>query len=105
MANMVQMMQKASLMKKKMQEMQERARSAEVEGSAASGLVSCKMTGGFEMKSIKIDPSLAVADDVEALEDMIVAAVNNARVKAEKMMSEETQKIMAELGLPGGLPF
>ncbi len=107
MANMIQIMQKASQMKQKMQEMQARARLMEVTGEAGHGMVTCTATGSFELKTLKVDASLLKPSDVEVMEDLIVAAVNDARKKAEKLMGEETQKIMAELGIPAGagLPF
>lgn len=107
MANMVQMMQKASKMKQLMQEMQARVQKMEIPGEAGRGLVKCSVTGRFELKSLKIDPSLIKAEEADVMEDMIIAAVNDARNKAEKVMAEETQKIMNDMGLPPGLdlPF
>lgn len=107
MVNIVQMMQKASQMKQKMQEMQERVQQMEMTGEAGGGLVKCRVNGRFELKSIKIDPSLINPQEAEMLEDTIVAAINDARKKAEKLMGDETQKIMTDMGLPKGmdLPF
>ncbi len=107
MNNITQMIQKASQMKQKMQEMQERVRQVELDGEAGGGLVKCRINGRFELKTIRIDPSLVKPDEVEIMEDMIVVAINDARVKAEKLMGEETKKIMSDLGLPAGLglPF
>jgi nucleoid-associated protein EbfC len=107
MTNIVQMMQKASKMKQLMQEMQARVQKMEIPGEAGGGLVRCKVTGRFELKSLKIDPSLIKAEESDVMEDMIIAAVNDARNKAEKVMAEETQKIMNDMGLPPGLdlPF
>ncbi|MFH1157505.1 MAG: YbaB/EbfC family nucleoid-associated protein [Pseudomonadota bacterium] len=102
MTNIVQMMQKASQMKQKMQEMQVRVQKIELTGEAGGGLVKCRVNGRFELKGLKVDPSLINPADAEVMEDMIVAAVNDARGKAEKLMGEETGKIMAELGLPAG---
>ncbi len=107
MVNIVQMMQKASQMKQKMQEMQERVRDTELEGKAGGHLVVCRLNGRFELKALTIDPSLLVPSEREVLEDMVIAAVNDARNQAEKLMEEETRKIMTGLGLPPGmdLPF
>jgi nucleoid-associated protein EbfC len=106
MANIMQMMQKASQMKQKMQDMQARVQDMDVTGEAGSGLVKCVANGKFELKSLKVDPSLINPAEAEVMEDMIVAAVNDARKKAEKLLSDETAKIMNELGLPAGaLPF
>ncbi|MDP2206092.1 MAG: YbaB/EbfC family nucleoid-associated protein [Alphaproteobacteria bacterium] len=107
MANMMQMMQKAQKFKQQMEEMQARVQLMELDGSAGGGLVTCKVTGKFEMRSIKIDPSLIKTDEADVLEDLIVAAVNDARLKAEKTMADETEKLMRDMGLPPGmgLPF
>jgi DNA-binding YbaB/EbfC family protein len=106
-ANIVQMMQKASQMKQKMQEMQARVQGMELTGEAGGGLVTCRVSGRFELKTIKIAPSLINPQEAEVMEDMIVAAINDARRKAEKLMGDETQKIMTDMGLPAGLdlPF
>ncbi len=105
MANIMQMMAKAQKLKSKMGEMQERVRAMDLDGQAGNGMVTCRMSGKFELKQLKINPSATA--DVEMLEDLVIAAVNDARLKAEKMMSDETQKLMSELGLPPGLdlPF
>lgn len=107
MANMMQMMQKAQKFKQQMEQMQERVQAMELDGSAGGGLVTCKVTGKFELRSIKIDPSLIKVEEADMLEDLIVAAVNDARAKAEKTMAEETEKLMRDMGLPPGmgLPF
>ncbi|MDY0009574.1 MAG: YbaB/EbfC family nucleoid-associated protein [Bdellovibrionales bacterium] len=107
MANMMQMMQKAQKFKQQMEQMQARVQLMELDGAAGGGLVTCKVTGKFELKSIKIDPSLVKADEVDVLEDLVIAAVNDARLKAEKTMADETEKLMRDMGLPPGmgLPF
>jgi DNA-binding YbaB/EbfC family protein len=111
MFNMQQMMQKAQGMQKKMAALQEELASVEVQGSAGGGLVQIVMTCKGQMRSLTIDPSLIVASEKEMLEDMVKAACNDARANADKKMAEETQKAMADMGLPpgmlgsGGLPF
>lgn len=103
----MQMMQKAQKVKVKMQEMQDRVQQMEMSGEAGQGLVTCRVSGRFELKSIKIDPSLLNPAEAEMLEDLIVAAVNEARQKAEKVMAEESEKLIKDMGLPAGmgLPF
>ena len=103
MTNIVQMMQKASQMKERMQEMQERVQKIELTGEAGGGLVTCRVTGRFEIKAVKIDPSLIKPEEAEMMEDMIVVAINDARRKTEKLMEDETGKIMTDMGLPPGL--
>lgn len=107
MANIMQMMAKAQKFKTQMQELQERVGATEVTGEAGGGLVTCALTGKFDVRKLKIDPSLVKADETELMEDMIIVALNDARAKAEKLMSDETQKLMKDLGLPPGLdlPF
>lgn len=109
MFNMQQMMQKAQKMQKKMAELQEEAGQIEVQGAAGGGIVKITMTCKGEVKALNIDPSLM--SDKEMLEDMIIAAANDARVKADQTMAEATQKAMNDMGIPpgmlggGGLPF
>lgn len=107
MTNFAQMMQKATKFKQQMQAMQERVQAMDIAGESGRGLVTCVVSGKHELKKLKIDPSIIKADDAEMMEDLIVAAVNDARNKAEKIMAGETEKLMADMGLPPGmgLPF
>lgn len=107
MFNMQQMMAKAQAMQKKMEEVQQRAGGIEVEGQAGGGVVKVVMTCKGEMRSVNIDSSLVVADEKDMLEDLIKAACNDARAKADAKMAEETQGAMGSMGLPPGfkLPF
>ena len=77
MKNLGQLMKQAQEMQAKMQEMQERVAEAEATGLAGGGMVSITLNGKNEMRSVKIDPSLADPDDMEILEDLIVAAYND----------------------------
>lgn len=103
----MQMMQKAGQVKQKMQEMQERVQQTDISGESGGGLVKCRINGRFEVMGLKVDASLIRPAEAEVMEDLIVAALNDARGKAEKLMSEETEKIMRDMGLPPGLglPF
>ena len=107
MANFLQMMQKAQTFKSKMQEMQARVQDIELTGTAGGDLVTCRVNGRFEVRSLKISPSIIKAGDAEIMEDMIIAALNDARTKAEQLMADETRKVMQDAGLPPGLdlPF
>ncbi|OIN86879.1 MAG: nucleoid-associated protein, YbaB/EbfC family [Alphaproteobacteria bacterium CG1_02_46_17] len=111
MFNMQQMMQKAQAVQKKMAELQEEIAKLEVSGQSGGGLVKVTMTCKGMMRSLMIDPSLISAEDKEVLEDLIKAACNDAREKADQKTADETQKAMADMGLPpgmlggGGLPF
>lgn len=85
--------------------MQARVAQMELSGEAGGGAVSCRVSGRFELKSIKIDPSVINPQEADVLEDLIIAAVNDARARAEKVMADETGKIMQGLGLPPGMDF
>ena len=103
--NLGKMMKQAQAMQTQMKNMQDQLALVEIQGAAGGGLVSVTMTGKGEMKSIFVDVSLISVEEKDMLEDMIVAAVNDARQKVEEKTAEETQKIMGGLGLPGGMPF
>ncbi len=110
MFNMQQMMQKAQAVQKKMAALQEEVSLIDVEGQSGGGLVRVVINCKGVMKSLAIDPSIVKADDKDMLEDLIKAACNDARAKADQKMAEETQKAMKDMGLPpgllsGGLPF
>lgn len=103
--NIALMMKQAQQMQGKMQDLQARLAATECEGTAGGGAVKIVMTGKGNANSIKIDP--VAASDVEMLEDLIVAAINDAVAKKEALAEAETQKIMGGLNLPPGmkLPF
>lgn len=105
MKNLGQLMKQAQEMQTKMAEMQETLGDIEVSGSAGGGMVTVRLNGKSEMRSVSIDPSLA--DDVEVLEDLIVAAYNDAKVKVEARVQEEMSKLTGGLELPPGfkMPF
>lgn len=108
--NIQKMMQQAKAMQDKMQVMQEELAGQEVSGEAGGGMVKVTITCKGECRSIAIDPSLLTPEEKEVTEDLIKAALNNAKGKADARLAEETQKMMADLGLPpgalgGGLPF
>jgi DNA-binding YbaB/EbfC family protein len=107
MANMMQMMAKAQKFKTQMQELQDRVGNTEISGEAGGGLVNVSMTGKFDVRMLKIDPSIIKADEADVMEDLIIVALNDARMRAEKLMADETQSLMKDLGLPPGLglPF
>lgn len=107
MKNLGQLMKQAQEMQSKMADMQQRLTDVEIAGSAAAGMVTVVLNGKGEMRSVKIDPSLIVPEDAEVLEDLIVAAQNDARSKVDAHMQEETSKMMGGVDLPPGfkLPF
>ena len=87
-----------------MAKMQEQLADEVVEASAGGGVVTVQVTGGLEMKSIKIDPSAVDPEDVEMLEDMILAATNEAFRSAQELANNRLGGITAGLNIPG-LPF
>lgn len=96
--NMMKQMQK---MQKQMEEMQKQLEETEVEASAGGGAVTCKVNGKKEVLSIKIDQSVVDPEDIEMLEDLVLAAVNEALRKAEEMMAKEMGKLTGGLNIPG----
>lgn len=111
MMNIAKMMSQAKAMQEKMAVMQEKMGGMIVEGVSGGGLVKVVLTCKGQCQSISIDPSILVASEKEVVEDLIKAALNDAKAKGDAKMAEETQRMMAELGLPagalgnGGLPF
>jgi DNA-binding YbaB/EbfC family protein len=101
------MMKAASEMKGKMEAMQAELASLEVEGQAGGGLVKVRLSGKGEMKGVAIDPSLLREDEREVVEDLIVAAHNDAKGKAEQLMAQKMAEVTAGLPIPPGmkLPF
>lgn len=107
MKDLMGLMSKAKEMQAKFQTMQEEMANIEATGQSGGGLVSVTLTGKSEMKALKIDPSLFKEDEAEILEDLILAAHNDARAKVEAMTQEKTRELTAGLPLPPGmkLPF
>lgn len=107
MRDMMGMMKQAKEMQAKFQAMQEEMADLEASGQAGAGLVKVTMTGKGEMKSLEIDPSLFKEDEVEILEDLILAAHNDAKAKVELAVAEKTKEVTAGLPIPPGfkLPF
>ena len=107
MKNLGQMMKQAQEMQARMGELQKRLETEEVTGQSGAGMVIVTMTCKGEARRIALDSKLIDPAEKEVLEDLIVAAINDARVKAEARMAEETTKLMGGLSLPPGfkLPF
>ena len=105
--DIMKMMKQAKQMQERMGSLQEEIADLTVEGSAGGGMVSVTMTGKGELTALKIDPSLVKEEDVEILEDLILAAHQDAKAKSEALLQEKTQELMGGLGLPPGfkLPF
>ncbi len=107
MKNLGQMMKQAQEMQSKMTEMQDKLSELEVTGSSGGGLVEITMSGKHQVKSMKIDESLVDKDNIEVLEDLAVAAINDARTKVDNAVNEKMSELTGGLQLPPGLklPF
>lgn len=107
MKNLGQMMKQAQEMQTRMQEMQERMEQTEITGTAGGGMVTVTMTAKGSARGVKIDPTLLNSLETEVLEDLLVAALNDARGKAEDLQAEQMKELTGGLPLPPGfkLPF
>ncbi|OKL44424.1 YbaB/EbfC family nucleoid-associated protein [Pseudovibrio exalbescens] len=103
----LKMMKQAKQMQEQMGELQAKVNELSVEGTSGAGLVSVTLNGKGEMTALKIDPSLVKPEETEILEDLILAAHNDAKAKGEALVQEKTQELMSGMGLPAGmkLPF
>ena len=95
------MMKQAKQMMAKMEQMREEVSQRTVEATVGGGMVTAVARGDNTLVSIKIDPEAADPEDVEMLQDMIIAAVNEALKKAQEMMSGEMGKLTGGLNIPG----
>ncbi len=106
MKNMNQILKQAQQMQQKMQEIQQKSESLTQEGTAGGGMVTSTINGKGQLLSVKIDPSIVNKDDVEMLEDLIIASFNDAKNKIDERMSQEMSGITGGLNIPGlKLPF
>lgn len=107
MKNLGALMKQAQQMQSKMAEMQEKLASLEVGGRSGGGLVEVTATGKGDVKRVKIDPSLLVPAEVEVLEDLILAALADAKSKVEAAAADQMREVTGGLSLPPGmkLPF
>ena len=107
MKNFADMMKQAGEMQAKMEEMQERIAGTEAEGQAGGGLVRVTLNGKGYASRVSIDPSLMKEEEREVCEDLVTAAINDAKAKIEKASGEAMKELTAGLPLPPGmkLPF
>ena len=94
-------MKQAQAMQEKMAKVQEEVAKKRVEASAGGGMVTVVANGKQEILSVKIDPEVVDPKDVEMLQDLIVAAVNEAQKKAQELMAEELKGLTGGLRIPG----
>ncbi|MFP4368926.1 MAG: YbaB/EbfC family nucleoid-associated protein [Bacteroidota bacterium] len=100
--NMQDMMQKVQQMQQEAEKIKNEVTNREVTADSGGGMVTVTMTGGHELRSIKISKELINPDDPEMLEDLIVAAVNKASKEADEMVAQEMNKITGMMpNIPG----
>jgi DNA-binding YbaB/EbfC family protein len=101
MPNMADILKQAQAMQAKLAEMQAEAEKKTVEASAGGGMVSAAVNGKLQLLSVRIEPQVLDTGDREMLQDLIVAAVNEAIRKAQQVMAEEMAKVTGGLKIPG----
>ncbi len=94
-------MRQAKKMQQEMGKIQEESRKKTVEASAGGGMVTVVANGGMEIVSVKIEREVVNPDDIEMLQDLIIAAINEALRRAQQMVNEEISKVTGGLNLPG----
>ncbi len=103
MKNLGQMLKQAQDMQARMLRMQEALGEVDLAGSAGGGLVTVTLNGRGEMRGVRIDDSLVKVEEKQILEDLIVAAVNDARTKVDAHVKEKSAEIMGGIELPPGM--
>ncbi len=103
MKDLMGMMKQVGQMQARVQQMQEELAALEIDGQSGGGLVKVTLSGKGDVKKVRIDPSLAKADEVEILEDLIVAAMADAKAKLDTTMQTKMQEVTGGLPLPPGL--
>ncbi len=101
--NMNNLMKQAQKMQKQMATVQEELDAKEFEAVVGGGVVKAIVNGKKELQGIEIDPDAVDPDDVEMLQDLIIAAVNEALKTADETVNKEMSKLTGGLGLPGGM--
>lgn len=107
MKNLAQMMKQAQEIQQKMADMQQEMLDLEVTGKSGGGMCQITLNGKGEAKNVLLDPALVNPDDAEVLEDLIVAAINDAKTKVDEITREKMQDVTGGIPLPPGmqLPF
>ena len=103
MKDVMGMMKKVQEMQSKMTALQDELETIEVEGAAGAGLVKVVMTAKGSVRSVAIDPGLLNPDEREIVEDLLVAAMNDAKGKAERLMQERMAELTSGLPIPPGM--
>lgn len=103
MKDLMGMMKQVRDMQARMQQMQEELEGLEVGGQSGGGLVAVTLNGKGDMKRVRIDPSLMKPDEAEIVEDLIIAAVQDAKSKVEATVQEKMQSVTGGLPIPPGM--
>ena len=103
MRDLMGIMKQAQAMQQKVQAVQEELDRLEVEGSSGGGMVKVVLTAKGQAKSLRIDPSLLIPEEAEIVEDLVVAALSDARQKADRAAQEKMEEVTKGLPLPPGL--
>ncbi|MFO7984695.1 MAG: YbaB/EbfC family nucleoid-associated protein [Desulfatiglandaceae bacterium] len=101
MPNMGQLMKQAQQFQSKMAKLQEELNDQTVEASSGGGMVTAVANGGQQIVSITIDPEVVDPEDLEMLQDLVIAAVNDALTRAKEMVNEEMGKLTKGMNIPG----
>jgi nucleoid-associated protein EbfC len=101
MAGLGDLMKQAQRLKAEMDRLQAEAATKTVEGSAGGGMVTVVSNGKGELLSVKIDPEVARSEDLEMLQDLVVAAANDALRRARELLAQEVSRLTGGLSLPG----
>jgi nucleoid-associated protein EbfC len=99
--NMANLMKQAQAMQAQMAKLQEEAATKTVTGTAGGGMVSVTANGGMEIVSVAINPEAAKSGDVDMLQDLVLAASNDALKKARQMMADEMKSVTGGMNIPG----
>lgn len=102
MKNLTELMKQAGLMQARMADMQKKLEMMIVQGQSGGGMVKVQMTGKSVVTNIKIDPSLMKPEEKEILEDLLIAALSDAKNKAEAVMDEEMKTVTGGMPMPPG---
>ena len=103
MKDLMKMMKQANELQGRMQKLQEELAAVEVKGQAGAGMVTLTLTGKLDARRIKIDPNLLKPEEAEILEDLIIAALQDAKAKAEAAVQAKMHEITGGLPIPPGM--
>jgi DNA-binding YbaB/EbfC family protein len=99
--NMQNIMKQAQAMQEQMAKVQEQAAAKTVSGTAGGGIVTVTVNGAMQIVGVALDPEVVKSGDVEMLQDLVVAAANDALRKAQEMMAEEMKSVTGGMKIPG----